>query len=90
MLKRAQEIQKQDEEELESRNVLPLHTKATMKETSLRETRKDRDAQAPDTVSSVQDEHYKKILEQEKLSRQVYKEEISLLHCSGTRDLNTK
>jgi hypothetical protein len=90
MLKRAQEIQKQDEEELESRNILPLQTKATMKETSLRETRKDRDSQAPDSVSTTQEQQYKKLLEQEKLSRQVYKEEISFLHCSGARDLNTK
>ena len=93
MLKQAQEIQRLDEEEesRESRNLLPIKTQASIKDISIRETKKSRDTQREETsVSNSLQEQHKKILEQEKLSRQVFKEEISLLHCSGIRDLNTK
>ena len=93
MLKQAQEIQRLDEEEesRESRNLLPIKTQANIKDISIRETKKSRDTQREETsVSNSLQEQHKKILEQEKLSRQVFKEEISLLHCSGIRDLNTK
>ena len=92
MLKRAQEIQRLDEEE-ESRNVLPITMQAGIKEVSVRDSKKSRDSQIKEgnVLNSLQlQEQHKKILEQEKLSRQVFKEEISLLHCSGTRDPNTK
>ena len=90
MLKRAQEIQRLDEEE-NSRNLLPVKTQASVKENSVRDSKKSRDTvlEESNTSMSLQSQH-QKILEQEKLSRQVFKEEISFLHCSGTRDLNTK
>lgn len=90
MLKRAQEIQRLDEEE-NSRNLLPVKTQASVKENSVRDSKKSRDTVLEESKTSIslQSQH-QKILEQEKLSRQVFKEEISFLHCSGTRDLNTK
>jgi hypothetical protein len=90
MLKRAQEIQRLDEEE-NSRNLLPVKTQAAVKEISVRDSKKSRDTLTEETAAShtLQSQH-QKILDQEKLSRQVFKEEISFLHCSGTRDLNTK
>lgn len=91
MLKRAQEIQRQDEEEMEStRNVLPIALKAESKEISVRDSKKSRDTEVLENIQSSFQTQHQKILEQEKLSRQVFKEEISLLHCSGNRDLNTK
>ena len=93
MLKQAQEIQRLDEEEesRELRNLLPIKTQASVKDISVRESKKSRDTQSEETtVSNSLQEQHKKILEQEKLSRQVFKEEISYLHCSGVRDLNTK
>jgi hypothetical protein len=89
MLKRAQEIQLQDLEE-EERNLLPLKTVASAKELSVRESKKTREFQIDYSTPSTQQIQHQKMLEQEKLSRQVFKEEISSLHCSGTRDLNTK
>lgn len=90
MLKQAQEIQRLDEEE-DSRNLLPVKTQAAVKEISVRDSKKSRDTLSEEAAASttLQTQH-QKILEQEKLSRQVFKEEISFLHCSGTRDLNTK
>jgi hypothetical protein len=90
MLKRAQEIQRLDEEE-DLRNLLPVKTQAAVKEISVRDSKKSRDTllEESNTSISLQSQH-QKILEQEKLSRQVFKEEISFLHCSGSRDLNTK
>jgi len=90
MLKRAQEIQRQDQEEEESRNMLPIKTQATSVELSVRESRKTREYQVDSAPPTSLQIHHQKILDQEKLSRQVYKEEISSLHCSGARDLNTK
>jgi hypothetical protein len=93
MLKQAQEIQRLDEEEeaQESRNLLPIKTQASIKDISVRDSKKSRDTQREEmSVSNSLQEQHKKMLEQEKLSRQVFKEEISFLHCSGTRDLNTK
>lgn len=90
MLKRAQEIQRLDEEE-DSRNLLPVKTQAAVKEISVRDSKKSRDTLTEEIAAShtLKSQH-QKILDQEKLSRQVFKEEISFLHCSGTRDLNTK
>jgi len=90
MLKRAQEIQKLDMEEEESRNLLPIKTQAKTMELSVRDSRKSRDTLVEAEPSQSMLDQHKKILEQEKLSRQVFKEEISMLHCSGTRDLNTR
>lgn len=90
MLKRAQEIQRQDEEEEESRNLLPVKTQASTKELSVRESRKTREYTLDSQVPTSQQVQHQQMLEQEKLSRQVFKEEISNLHCSGSRDLNTK
>ena len=89
MLKRAQEIQRLDTEE-EERNLLPVKTQAKSVELSVRESRKSRDTVIDSEPSPVLLTQHQKILEQEKLSRQVFKEEISMLHCSGTRDLNTR
>ena len=89
MLKRAQEIQRMDTEE-EERNLLPIKTQAKSAELSVRESRKTRDTIIDSEPSPSLMTQHQKILEQEKLSRQVFKEEISMLHCSGTRDLNTR
>lgn len=90
MLKRAQEIQRLDMEEEESRNLLPVKTQAKTMELSVRDTRKSRDTLVQAEPSQTLQSQHQKILEQEKLSRQVFKEEISMLHCSGARDLNTR
>jgi hypothetical protein len=91
MLKRAQEIQQLDDAEEESRNIQPVKPNAQAKELSVRESKKTREYQLDASLlPPSQQLMHQKILEQEKLSRQVFKEEISNLHCSGTRDLNTK
>ena len=41
-------------------------------------------------VSSAQSQHMRQLLDAEQARREVMKQEISSIHCSGTRDKNTR
>jgi transposase len=88
-LKQAFKVQAEDEEELSHNLLRPLHTASQVQQRSERDAGKQRDVNREQPISKSQEEQHREMLEAERLRRQVMMQEISSIHCSGTRDKNT-
>jgi hypothetical protein len=90
-LKLAMSAQEQDLEELIPRNLGTFQRSAVQKQPEEINTREKNRETAPITIapSLAQLDLRKQQLQAEAKRREVMMEEISLIHCSGTRDKNT-
>ena len=98
-LKRAREAQAQDSEilELEETPINTVSQSASALQVQLR-TEKDekkldhkvRDTLQEANMSKTQHDHHKTMMEMERNHRLIMMQEISSVHCSGTRDKNTR
>jgi hypothetical protein len=78
------------EEDLVGRESAPLIKRAV--QFAVQERREDSPSSKPvqRQVSSAQAEQMRLLLDAEQARREVMKQEISSIHCSGTRDKNTR
>jgi hypothetical protein len=90
-LKKAMEVQEEDALEMEKRSLLPNVKTATSANLDFARSKErgELNSQAMH-VSKVHELNFRQALESEKLARELFKQEISSIHVSGTRDLNTK
>lgn len=90
-LKKAQQVQDEDEVELD-RALMPLHKTVVTSFLDFSRTKEggELNPQRSLNTSKSQEEQYRQALEAEKLARELFKQEISSIHVSGIRDKNTK
>jgi hypothetical protein len=96
-LKRAMEAQAEDEECEEPLNTVAKSASASqVQQRTEKDEKKSLDRRVRDNtlqesmLSRSQQEHHKSLMEAERIQRQVMMEEISSIHCSGSRDKNTQ
>jgi hypothetical protein len=85
------EVQEEDAMEMEKRSLMPSIKTATSANLNFSRSKERGELNTQEMhVSKVQELTYRQALESEKLARELFKQEISSIHVSGTRDLNTK
>jgi hypothetical protein len=98
-LNRARQAQAQDLEILEleeppintvSQSASALQVQQRTEKDEKKLDHKVRDTLQEANMSKTQHEHYKTMMEMERNQRLVMMQEISSIHCSGTRDKNTR
>jgi hypothetical protein len=91
-LKKAMDAQAQDLEEINTvpQKVSALQVQQRSEKDEKKLDRKLRDTVQESTVSMSQQEQHKNFMEMERNQRLVMMQEISSIHCSGTRDKNTR